>query len=117
MVRVATGWAHVPYLPLIYVFTRRRGANTAHTQMGRPTHEAPTREYTHYFGLPGAGRRKDLSRRFAGLPDLPPSLGTRGHPAMGSHGPGLERVQWREVADESSDAKLRLVKSNARYAN
>ena len=31
----------------IYIFTRRRGANTAHTQMGRPTHEAPTREYTH----------------------------------------------------------------------
>ena len=29
------------------LFTRRRGANTAHTQMGRPTHEAPTREYTH----------------------------------------------------------------------
>merc|ERR1712085_3436 len=31
----------------IYVFTRRRGAHTAHTQVGRPTHEAPTREYTH----------------------------------------------------------------------
>jgi len=31
----------------LYVFTRRRGANTAHIQMGRPTHEAPTREYTH----------------------------------------------------------------------
>ena len=31
----------------VYVFTRRRGANTAPTQMGRPTHEAPTREYTH----------------------------------------------------------------------
>ena len=30
-----------------YLFTRRRGANTAHTHMGRPTHEAPTREYTH----------------------------------------------------------------------
>ena len=30
----------------LYVFTRRRGANTAHTQMGRRTHEAPTREYT-----------------------------------------------------------------------
>ena len=29
-----------------YIFTRRRGANTAHTQMGRPTHEAPTRENT-----------------------------------------------------------------------
>ena len=27
--------------------TRRRGANTAHTQMRRLTHEAPTREYTH----------------------------------------------------------------------
>ena len=23
------------------------GAHTAHTQVGRPTHEAPTREYTH----------------------------------------------------------------------
>ena len=32
---------------LLCVFTRRGGANTAHTQMGRPTHEAPTREYTH----------------------------------------------------------------------
>ena len=31
----------------LFLFTRRRGANTAHTQMGRPTHEAPTREYTH----------------------------------------------------------------------
>ena len=31
---------------VIYLFTRRRGANTAPTQMGRPTHEAPTREYT-----------------------------------------------------------------------
>ena len=29
----------------LFLFTRRRGANTAHTQMGRPTHEAPTREY------------------------------------------------------------------------
>jgi hypothetical protein len=29
------------------VLTRRRGADTAHTQMGRPTYEAPTREYTH----------------------------------------------------------------------
>ena len=27
--------------------TRRRGADTARTQMGRPTYEAPTREYTH----------------------------------------------------------------------
>ena len=32
---------------VLYVFTRRRGANTAHTQMGRPTHEAPTRVSTH----------------------------------------------------------------------
>ena len=24
-----------------YVLTRRRGAHTAHTQIGRPTHEAP----------------------------------------------------------------------------
>ena len=31
----------------IMIFTRRRGAHTAHTQLGRPTHEAPTREYTH----------------------------------------------------------------------
>ena len=30
----------------LFLFSRRRGANTAHTQMGRPTHEAPTREYT-----------------------------------------------------------------------
>ena len=30
-----------------YLLTRRRGADTAHTQMGRPTYEAPTREYTH----------------------------------------------------------------------
>jgi hypothetical protein len=29
------------------LLTRRRGADTAHTQMGRPTYEAPTREYTH----------------------------------------------------------------------
>jgi hypothetical protein len=29
-----------------YVLTRRWGADTAHTQMGRPTYEAPTREYT-----------------------------------------------------------------------
>ena len=29
------------------MITRRRGADTAHTQMGRPTYEAPTREYTH----------------------------------------------------------------------
>ena len=28
-----------------YILTRRRGADTAHTQMGRPTYEAPTREY------------------------------------------------------------------------
>ena len=33
-------------LPVQYE-TRRRGANTAHIHMGRPTHEAPTREYTH----------------------------------------------------------------------
>ena len=31
----------------IFVSTRRKGAHTAHTQVGRPTHEAPTREYTH----------------------------------------------------------------------
>ena len=31
----------------MYLLTRRRGANTAHTQVGRPTHEAPTREYKH----------------------------------------------------------------------
>ena len=31
----------------LFFLTRRRGANTAPTQMGRPTHEAPTREYTH----------------------------------------------------------------------
>ena len=30
-----------------YILTRRRGADTAHTQMGRPTYEAPTRESTH----------------------------------------------------------------------
>jgi hypothetical protein len=34
-----------------HISTRRRGANTTlnttHTQMGRPTHEAPTRESTH----------------------------------------------------------------------
>ena len=29
------------------LLTLRRGADTAHTQMGRPTYEAPTREYTH----------------------------------------------------------------------
>ena len=28
------------------VLTRRRGAHAAHTQIGRPTHEAPTRENT-----------------------------------------------------------------------
>ena len=32
---------------LSYLLTRLRGADTAHTQMGRPTYEAPTREYTH----------------------------------------------------------------------
>ena len=30
----------------IHIFTRRRGAHAAHTQIGRPTHEAPTRENT-----------------------------------------------------------------------
>jgi len=30
---------------VICLLTRRRGADTAHTQMGRPTYEAPTREY------------------------------------------------------------------------
>ena len=37
----------LPTFRTIYIFTRRRGAHTAHTQVGRPTHEAPTREYTH----------------------------------------------------------------------
>jgi hypothetical protein len=36
-----------PFQPFLDIFTRRRGAHTAHTQLGRPTHEAPTREYTH----------------------------------------------------------------------
>ena len=36
-----------PGVRLYVYFTRRRGAHTAHTQVGRPTHEAPTREYTH----------------------------------------------------------------------
>ena len=31
----------------LYVFNAPEGCHTAHTQMGRPTHEAPTREYTH----------------------------------------------------------------------
>ena len=34
-------------LLLLYLLARRRGADTAHTKMGRPTYEAPTREYTH----------------------------------------------------------------------
>ena len=57
-----------------YLFTRRRGANTAHTQMGRPTHEAPTREYTHKHTQTqtnaqrgptkyGAGSRRDIQRK------------------------------------------------------
>eukprot|EP00964_Phaeocystis_antarctica_P020326 scaffold11230_cov69-Phaeocystis_antarctica.AAC.1 len=33
--------------PPLCILTRRRGAHTAHTQIGRPTHEAPTRENTH----------------------------------------------------------------------
>ena len=32
---------------VVCILTRRRGAHTAHTQIGRPTHEAPTRENTH----------------------------------------------------------------------
>ena len=41
-----------PYKPIgtlivLYILTRRRGADTAHTQVGRPIYEAPTREYTH----------------------------------------------------------------------
>ena len=38
---IAGGLRHVCAL------TRRRGANTAHTQMGRPTHEEPTRSRVH----------------------------------------------------------------------
>jgi hypothetical protein len=34
-------------LLLLYLLARRRGADTAHTKMGRPTYEAPIREYTH----------------------------------------------------------------------
>jgi hypothetical protein len=33
------------------ILTRRRGADTAHTQMGRPTYATPTREYTHILLL------------------------------------------------------------------
>ena len=40
-------YTRLTHINSIYLFTRRRGANTAPTQMGRPTHEAPTREYTH----------------------------------------------------------------------
>jgi hypothetical protein len=32
---------------LLYILNPPEGAHTAHTQVGRPTHEAPTREYTH----------------------------------------------------------------------
>ena len=38
-------WASI--LDGLYILTRRRGANTAHTQTGRRTHEATTRECTH----------------------------------------------------------------------
>ena len=41
------GTPHSSRATPIYILTRRRGADTAHTQMGRPTYEAPTREYTH----------------------------------------------------------------------
>ena len=44
----------------LYVFTRRRGANTAHTQMGRPTHEAPTREYTHKHTQTQTNAQRDI---------------------------------------------------------
>ena len=47
-----SGFRISPFRPVhsglkLYLLTRRRGAHTAHTQVGRPTHEAPTREYTH----------------------------------------------------------------------
>jgi len=43
----------------LYILTRRRGADTAHTEMARPTHEAPTREYTHkHKQTHSAARRK-----------------------------------------------------------
>jgi hypothetical protein len=41
------GTPHSSRATPIYILTRRRGADTAHTQMGRPTYEAPTRDYTH----------------------------------------------------------------------
>ena len=47
-----SGFRISPFRPVhsglkLYLLTRRRGAHTAHTQIGRPTHEAPTRENTH----------------------------------------------------------------------
>ena len=53
---------------LAYVFTRRRGANTAHTQMGRPTHEAPTREYTHKHKQTHSAARQSTVRAHAVVP-------------------------------------------------
>ena len=51
----------------LYIFTCRRGADTAHTQMGRPTHEAPngtayTRDHTHKLTQTHTNTHKHTAR-------------------------------------------------------
>ena len=69
------------------ILTRRRGADTAHTQMGRPTYATPTREYTHILLLIKSltlGKTKfasNLARRRRKNHGFEPHIGKKCFPA------------------------------------
>ena len=103
----------------LYVLTRRRGADTAHTQMGRPTYEAPTREYTHkirdkirllsYLTYLSYTHKHTNTNKHTTWPDIYMARTFNIYMATHSYGKNFQRVQLvvRNVAERSGAADLR----------
>ena len=66
----------------VHVLTRRRGADTAHTQTGRPTYEAPTHTNAHKHTQTHSTPRTNTHKR------------TQTHASTNKHTARPDKVRW-----------------------